>query len=198
MFKRKYGPAVNLAVLQYLFFFQEHQALVDAVTIDPLNEQGLFWKIRDRMIENFLRRNELDKEVRYVRPVLIRDETPKEVFEALDILKQGFKASIEGYGIYYYSISLVVPTDKLSHWSNQILYLVCDTQKDAEEILKRLRKPKPSEVVKEDLPVGSNEERKVIDRERKKQGYDPFSSDASGDVLGDVEEGPRGLGNRRR
>ena len=197
LFKKGYGPAVNVVVCQYLLFFQEHQALVDTLSLDPLNKEGSFWKVRDQMIKKFLARNKVLEEIGYIPPILIKNDTPQKVFEALDILSQGFKSSMEGWKVYYYSISLSVPLDKLKFWANPILYFVVDTKAEAGELFNRVRKPKPSEVVKERFPISSENERMTIDRERKKQSYNPYVSDSSGDILGEDSGEIRGLGNRR-
>jgi hypothetical protein len=132
MLARDYRPEVKQVVSDYKDFFKMHQALLDVISLDPGNIKGMFWKFQEKVVKDFIEKDDREIGAGNFKPILVKALIPGKVFEGLSILEEGVRGAIEEKKIYYYSLSFFIPWERIQRWIKPVRYKVVDTVRDAE------------------------------------------------------------------
>jgi len=134
LLSRGYGPEMKMVVSDYRTFFRNHQALMDAVSLDPVNAKGMVTAVQNKIAEDFNRKCDQEDEEGRFKPILVKELIPEGAFKGLSILDEGVKDALEGWKIYYYSMSFFITWERLPRYAWPFRYKIADTMEEARKI----------------------------------------------------------------
>ncbi len=140
-----YSMEVKMVVHNFKAFFEEQQALEDAVAV------GRYRDFKNALMERFQKREKEYQTLGFQPiPIIIKETTPKSVLDALQTLVGGGERVMERWKLYYYSLSLFVPDGAMERWKHPCRCLIVDTVQEAE----KLRADSLAEIEKEKTGSG--------------------------------------------